>query len=263
MVVAVTILSSVLLLSVMSGAQELGTAVLNGDVTDPKGAVVFDRSGQDVSATLCAGKHVVPGESQLGMTLDVFVNAACVRQQAVAIEAKSSTQIAAALARALDGGPREHAAQRALERLDEIRRKAVGTQKATKNAPLRNARNAAAAAAQVLLKFGANHPMPQMNPADPSTWMPFLIALLGNYQLVLGYTAHSGNALLLILALRDGELSMLFPIIALTYVWVNLLSMYFFHEQMNVWKAVGIALVISGADNRSGVIVTIAVLLVG
>ena len=71
-------------------------------------------------------------------------------------------------------------------------------------------------------------------------------ALLGNYQLVLGYAAHSGNALLLILALRDGELSMLYPIIALTYVWVNLLSMYFFHEQMNVWKALGIALVIGG-----------------
>jgi multidrug transporter EmrE-like cation transporter len=103
-----------------------------------------------------------------------------------------------------------------------------------------------AAAAQVLLKFGATHAMPQMNPADPSTWTPFLMALLGNYPLVLGYCAHSGNALLLILALRDGELSMLYPIIALTYVWVNLLSMYFFHENMNVWKALGIALVIGG-----------------
>lgn len=79
-----------------------------------------------------------------------------------------------------------------------------------------------AAAAQVLLKFGA---MPQMNPADPSTWKSFAVALLGNYQLVLGYCAHSGNALLLILALRDGELSMLYPIIALTYVGVNLFSM--------------------------------------
>jgi drug/metabolite transporter (DMT)-like permease len=39
---------------------------------------------------------------------------------------------------------------------------------------------------------------------------------------------------------------MLYPIIALTYVWVNLLSMYFFNEHMNVWKALGIALVIGG-----------------
>src|SRR5579863_2283401 len=103
-----------------------------------------------------------------------------------------------------------------------------------------------AAAAQVLLKFGATHAMPPLNPADSSTWMPFAVALLGNYMLLLGYCAHSGNALLLILALRDGELSMLYPIIALTYVWVNLLSMYFFNEHMNIWKGLGIALIIGG-----------------
>ena len=103
-----------------------------------------------------------------------------------------------------------------------------------------------AAAAQVLMKFGATHAMPPMNPSDTSTWMPFAMALLGNYQLLLGYCVQSGNALLLILALRDGELSMLYPIIALTYVWVNLLSMYFFHEHINFWKAIGIALVIGG-----------------
>jgi multidrug transporter EmrE-like cation transporter len=103
-----------------------------------------------------------------------------------------------------------------------------------------------AAAAQVLMKFGATQAMPSINVADPATWMPFVIALLGNIPLLLGYVVQSGNALLLILALRDGELSMLYPIIALTYVWVNLLSMYFFHEHMNVWKAVGITLVIGG-----------------
>ena len=103
-----------------------------------------------------------------------------------------------------------------------------------------------AAAAQVLMKFGANHAMPQMILTATSTWMPFALALLGNYMLLLGYCVQSGNALLLILALRDGELSMLYPIIALTYVWVNLLSMYFFREQMNIWKALGIVLVIGG-----------------
>jgi len=46
-------------------------------------------------------------------------------------------------------------------------------------------------------------------------------------------------AFLLILALRDGELSMLYPIIALTSVWVNILSMYFFGDHMNFWKGWG------------------------
>jgi uncharacterized membrane protein len=103
-----------------------------------------------------------------------------------------------------------------------------------------------AAASQVLMKFGATHPMPAFQIGQTVTWWPFLVALLANYQLVLGYAVQSGNALLLILALREGELSMLYPIIALTYVWVNLLAMYFFHDRMNVWKAGGIALVIAG-----------------
>ncbi len=103
-----------------------------------------------------------------------------------------------------------------------------------------------AAAAQVLLKFGAGHKMPALNPADAATWMPFVIALLGNVPLLSGYCMSAGTAFLLILGLRDGELSMLYPIIAMTYVWVNLLSTYFFHEHLNFWKAVGIALVIGG-----------------
>lgn len=103
-----------------------------------------------------------------------------------------------------------------------------------------------AAAAQVLMKFGAGHAMPGISLSDPSSVMEFLRALLGNWQLLLGYSLHACNAFLLILALRDGELSMLYPIIALTYVWVNLLSMYFFHEHLNFWKCTGIALVIGG-----------------
>lgn len=103
-----------------------------------------------------------------------------------------------------------------------------------------------AAAAQVLMKFGAMHPMPGIDPGDPASIVRFLKSLLENWQLLLGYSLHACNAFCLILALRDGELSMLYPIIALTYVWVNLLSMYFFHEHLNLWKSVGILLVIGG-----------------
>jgi multidrug transporter EmrE-like cation transporter len=103
-----------------------------------------------------------------------------------------------------------------------------------------------AAAAQVLMKFGAGHAMPALDLTQPANWLPFLIALLGNLPLLFGYSMSAMTAFLLILALRDGELSMLYPIIAMTYVWVNLLSMYFFHEHMNVWKATGIVLVIGG-----------------
>ena len=110
---------------------------------DPKGVSVVDQNGRDAAAEAVLGKYVAPGETHLRMSLDVFVNAACVRQQAIAIETKSSSDLSAALSRALDGGPREDAAERALASLDLLRKREIGAQKATKNAPLRHARKAA------------------------------------------------------------------------------------------------------------------------
>jgi len=62
----------------------------------------------------------------------------------------------------------------------------------------------------------------------------------------MGYGLNGCSAMLLILALRHGHLSLLMPLYALAYIWVDLLSLYFFHEHMNVWKAAGIVLIISG-----------------
>jgi drug/metabolite transporter (DMT)-like permease len=100
--------------------------------------------------------------------------------------------------------------------------------------------------AQVLMKYGALHPMPAIHLTDISSIIGFVVALLGNWPLLLGYSLHACNALLLILALRHGELSVLFPIYALSYIWVDLLSLYFFHEHMNFWKTAGIILIIGG-----------------
>ena len=103
-----------------------------------------------------------------------------------------------------------------------------------------------AAAAQIMMKFGAGHAMPKIDLAHPATLVAFALAVITNAPLFFGYSMNAGMAVLLILALKDGELSILYPIISLSYVWVNLLSMYFFHEHMNFWKAVGIALIIGG-----------------
>ncbi len=100
--------------------------------------------------------------------------------------------------------------------------------------------------AQILLKMGAIHPMPHLDPGSPASIAAFLMALLGNTPLVAGYSLHACNALLLILALRDGELSVLYPIYSLSYVWVIGLSMYFFHDQLNPWKICGVLLVMTG-----------------
>jgi drug/metabolite transporter (DMT)-like permease len=46
--------------------------------------------------------------------------------------------------------------------------------------------------------------------------------------------------------LRDGELSILYPVISLTYVWVTLLSVYFFKERVSALKLLGVMVVVIG-----------------
>ena len=90
------------------------------------------------------------------------------------------------------------------------------------------------AAAQILMKVGMTH------------FTPNLLAIATNVPLVAGYVLYGINTLMMVLALRDGELSMLYPIIALTYVWVTLLSYALLHEQANVYKNLGIATIVIG-----------------
>ncbi|MFB3779413.1 MAG: transporter [Bryobacteraceae bacterium] len=91
------------------------------------------------------------------------------------------------------------------------------------------------AAAQVLIKLGAN----SLESGSP-------LAMLSSPALVSGYSLYGLSTVLLVLALRDGELSILYPVISLTYVWVTLLSLVFFKETVNVWKLGGIAVVVAG-----------------
>lgn len=105
---------------------------------DAKGVAVYDRDGRDVAAAVAVGKTIAPGEAHLHLPYDAFVNASCVLQQAVAIDGdRKADAVATALARALDGGPKEDAALGALDRLDAARRTRVGTARATVNHPLR------------------------------------------------------------------------------------------------------------------------------
>lgn len=91
------------------------------------------------------------------------------------------------------------------------------------------------AAAQVLMKTGANH-LPH----------PGLIAMITNVPLMAGYCLYGISTLLLVLALRDGELSLLWPVIALTYVWVTVLSFLIFHDHLNPFKVAGIVIIVIG-----------------
>jgi multidrug transporter EmrE-like cation transporter len=90
------------------------------------------------------------------------------------------------------------------------------------------------AAAQILMKFGAN------------ALTPGIIGIITNVPLMTGYCLYGISTVLLVLALRDGELSILYPVIALTYVWVTVLSVFVFHDTMNVWKVLGVTTIVCG-----------------
>jgi multidrug transporter EmrE-like cation transporter len=90
------------------------------------------------------------------------------------------------------------------------------------------------AAAQLLMKIGMAH-------FRPDVW-----AIITNVPLIAGYAFYGINTLLLVLALREGELSTLYPIIALTYVWVAVLSYTLLGESPSLLKDIGIASIVVG-----------------
>ena len=94
------------------------------------------------------------------------------------------------------------------------------------------------AAAQIMMKKGA----------DPSIqgMIPTVIRIFTNLNLFVGYALYGVSAVLLVLALRKGQLSMLYPVIALTFVWVAILSVLIFHEQLSILRIAGITTVVAG-----------------
>ena len=88
--------------------------------------------------------------------------------------------------------------------------------------------------AQLLYKLGSN------------SLEPSIIGILTNYYLIGGVLLYVVGGTLLIISLRGGEVSVLYPLIAASYIWVSLMSIYFLNEQMNLWRWAGIFVIIAG-----------------
>ena len=73
-----------------------------------------------------------------------------------------------------------------------------------------------------------------------------IVNILTNYYLIGGVILYIVGGALIIISFRGGEVSVLYPIIATSYVWVSLLSVKFLGEQMNAFKWIGIAGIIMG-----------------
>ena len=67
-------------------------------------------------------------------------------------------------------------------------------------------------------------------------------------QLLIGFVFYAVGTVLFIPALKGGELSVLYPLVSTTYVWVSLWSMWFLGEKMTSLKWVGVFLIIAGVS---------------
>jgi drug/metabolite transporter (DMT)-like permease len=91
------------------------------------------------------------------------------------------------------------------------------------------------AAAQILFKFGAN----ALVGGNP-------LAMIDSLPLLAGCSLYGVSTALLVLALKDGELSILYPVISLTYIWVMFLSLAFFRESINAYRLLGVLIIVAG-----------------
>ena len=67
-----------------------------------------------------------------------------------------------------------------------------------------------------------------------------------NSQLVLGVALFLGSSVFYVFGIRGGELSVLYPMVSLGYVWTLVWSRLFFHETFTPQKFLGLGLVLLG-----------------
>ena len=73
-----------------------------------------------------------------------------------------------------------------------------------------------------------------------------LHSLLRNWQLFTGVFLFCFSSIFFVLGLREGELSVLYPMVSLGYVFTLFWSRLFFKERLTATKFAGLALILAG-----------------
>jgi undecaprenyl phosphate-alpha-L-ara4N flippase subunit ArnE len=84
--------------------------------------------------------------------------------------------------------------------------------------------------AQLFFKIGANK----------------LPLIFFNWPIIIGLAIFAVEAILFVIAYKGGDVSVLFPVFATSYIWVSLVSKYFLGESLNLFKWIGIGTIILG-----------------
>jgi uncharacterized membrane protein len=67
-----------------------------------------------------------------------------------------------------------------------------------------------------------------------------------NKYLYSGLILNGISALTYVYALKFGDLSVLYPVAGLSYIWISIISMKYLGEKMNGYKWLGVSLIVLG-----------------
>lgn len=71
-------------------------------------------------------------------------------------------------------------------------------------------------------------------------------ALLKSSFLWIGMFLYGLSTIFYVLALKNEELSVIYPLVSTTYIWTTIFSIRFLREKMNRWKYLGLAGIVLG-----------------
>lgn len=91
-----------------------------------------------------------------------------------------------------------------------------------------------AAVGQIFLKIGSSG----VN-SNPLSW-------LTNTRLILGIGFYAISTILFVLALKLADVSILYPVIAASYIWVAILASIFLGENFSAMQWAGLVLILGG-----------------
>ena len=71
-------------------------------------------------------------------------------------------------------------------------------------------------------------------------------SFLLNWRLLAGIFFYLASSVFFVMGLKKGELTILYPLVSLGYVWTLIWSRVFFHEPLTKAKFVGLGTILAG-----------------
>ncbi len=76
----------------------------------------------------------------------------------------------------------------------------------------------------------------------------YLLGFPINLMIFVGFCAYGISALLFLRALRNGDLSVLYPLWSLSFVWIFLVSKFVLNESISLFNWAGLIFIVSGVS---------------